>query len=204
MDLTAPTDDDFRRLLDLSTMLGVIVDSNGRLSYLTPGWRFVLGYSPDRLAGSALLALIHPDDLARASEILQPLPSSGVEASDVELRLRARDGSYRWVQWTWRGEAETGRVFGIGYDITCRRLLDEELQQARTAAVEPLHAIVDSATRLLATPVADDQKALLGAIRLSGEALRAIIDDALGTPADCGAQGQLPTRADIAPSDQPN
>lgn len=204
MDLTAPKDDDFRRMLDLSTMLGVIVDETGRLSYLTPGWRFVLGYSPDRLAGSALLALIHPDDLARASEILRPLPSSGVEASDVELRLRARDGSYRWVQWTWRGEPATARVFGIGYDITCRRLLEEELQHARAAAAEPMNQILCSATRLLATPLAEHQREMLEGIRQSGETLRAIIDDALGTPADCGSQGTDAARADTAPSEQPN
>lgn len=182
-DDSALREDDFKRMLDLSTMLGVIVDESGRLVHVTPGWRFVLGYSPERLVGLLLMSLVHPDDLARAADILRPLPTSGVERSDVELRLRARDGSFRWVQWTWRGEPATQRVFGIGYDVTARRLLEEELQHARAAAVEPMNGILGSTTRLLDMPLAEHQRELLESIRTAGETLRAIIDEALGVAA---------------------
>jgi PAS domain S-box-containing protein len=191
------SDDDYRHMMEMSTVLGAIVDFEGRLVAVTSGWRSVLGYSPERLVGSLYLSLVHADDIERTRDQMDLLMSSGVETNNFEVRLRARDGSYRWILWNLRGNAETRQIYGVGYDMTERRLVEEELVQAREAALQasqeksrflanvsheirtPMNGILGMTSLALATPLTAEQREFLEAVQQSGEALLAIINDIL-------------------------
>lgn len=62
-----------------------------------------LGWKPEELIGTWMSALVHPDDLAWSAERRDRLyagdPEAEAEGSFV-LRLRTRDGGYRWVSTT--------------------------------------------------------------------------------------------------------
>ena len=51
---TKPDDDAYRRMMEMSTVLGAVTDFDGRFLAVSPGWRSVLGYSPERLVGTML------------------------------------------------------------------------------------------------------------------------------------------------------
>jgi PAS domain S-box-containing protein len=192
-----PSDDDYRRMMEMSTVLGAIADFEGRLVAVSPGWRSVLGYSPDRLVGSSYTDLVHQDDLAKSRAQLEALMASGVETSNHEIRLRARDGSYRWILWNLRGDPAAMRIYGVGYDMTERRLVEEELIDAREAALQasqeksrflanmsheirtPMNAILGMTSLLLATDLKPDQRELLETVHQSGEVLLGLINDVL-------------------------
>src|SRR5688572_13111113 len=189
--------DDYRHMMEMSTVLGVISDFEGRLVTVTSGWRSVLGYSPERLVGSLYLSLVHADDIARTRDQFRLLLASGVETSNFEVRLRARDGSYRWILWNLRGDPAAERIYGVGYDMTERRLVEEELIEAREAALQashlksrflanmsheirtPMNGILGMTSLLLTTPLTPEQREQLETVHQSGETLLSLIDDVL-------------------------
>jgi len=123
--------------------------------------------------------------------------ASGVETSNLEVRLRARDGSYRWILWNLRGDPAGERIYGVGYDMTERRLVEEELIEAREAALQashlksrflanmsheirtPMNGILGMTSLLLATTLTPEQREYLETVHQSGETLLSLIDDVL-------------------------
>lgn len=115
--------------------------------YLSPRWNTILGYGDGELPNveSIFFELIHPEDKAHASQAFKRHLENS-ERYAAEIRLRHRDGSYRWV--LDRGEAlrdENGkpvRMIGSITDITERKAAEAELIEYR----EHLEALVAMAT----------------------------------------------------------
>ena len=70
------------------------------------------------------------------------LEGRGGERPEIELRLRARDGGYRWVVFSASYSLADGLVFFCGKDVTARRKGEEELRNA-----EQRYRAVTGATR---------------------------------------------------------
>lgn len=91
-------------------------------------------------------AVIHPDDFPPFWERMMELERGEIERAMLELRMRARDGSWHWVRWRARLVSRDGagtplRVVGTVNDI-------DELWHDREVARESqmrLQGIVDSA-----------------------------------------------------------
>ncbi|MBF0444337.1 MAG: PAS domain S-box protein [Magnetococcales bacterium] len=102
--------------------------------YLSPRWKWILGYQEDELPNleSSFFNLIHPDDKGAASEALRRHLEENARYS-VELRLRHKDGSYRWI--LSRGEAVRDadgrpvRMVGSITDISKRKRAEEQIQR---------------------------------------------------------------------------
>ncbi|MDX8126728.1 PAS domain S-box protein [Methylomonas sp. OY6] len=115
--------------------------------YLSPRWNKILGYADGELPNveSIFFELIHPDDKARASEAFRKHLEHN-ERYTTELRLRHKDGSYRWV--LDRGDAlrdaegRPVRMVGSITDITERKAAEAELLKYR----EHLEELVAMAT----------------------------------------------------------
>jgi PAS domain S-box-containing protein len=192
-----PDNDAYRQMMEMSTVLGAVTDFHGKFVSVSPGWRSVLGYSPERLLGTLYEQLVHADDARRWGEQMALLLASGVETSNFEVRLRARDGSYRWILWNLRGDPAAERIYGVGYDMTERRLVEEELIEAREAALQashlksrflanmsheirtPMNGILGMTSLLLTTPLTPEQREQLETVHQSGETLLSLIDDVL-------------------------
>lgn len=59
----------------------------------------MLGYAPDEVEDTLAFwgGLVHPDDLTEARRRLDAHTAGGTDVYDVEVRLRAKDGTWRWV-----------------------------------------------------------------------------------------------------------
>ncbi|QPK63622.1 PAS domain S-box protein [Methylomonas sp. LL1] len=125
--------------------------------YLSPRWNTILGYADGELPNeeSIFFKLIHPEDKARASEVFRR-HLENMERYCAEIRLRHKDGSYRWV--LDRGEAlrdQNGkpvRMIGSITDITERKAAEaqlieyrEHLEQLVAMATTEVQAIVKTA-----------------------------------------------------------
>ncbi len=192
---SSDADDLYRHLLETSSLLAAVCDFEGNLLFVAGGWRDVLGHSPDRLIGTAYLSLVHPDETERAIRALGGLKASTMETPELEMRVRAHDGSYRWMTWTWRSDVLGRRLYGIGRDITESFLREQELIRGREAALvasreksrvlahlsdaarTPMKDILRMTSRALSTSLNDEQRQYFEAIQNSAKALLSLIDD---------------------------
>lgn len=116
----------------------------GKIGVTNPAWATVLGWDPENLKGQVFTDLLHPDDLARTSEE-SDIIWNGAEATRVgfQNRLRRRDGSYCWIEWTSRREGDL--IYSTGRDVTVR---NENLARL-DASIEMTSAIFSAAADLI-------------------------------------------------------
>jgi len=136
----------FRLLAENSTDMITRTTPYGTALYVSPASQRLLGYGPEELVGTSLLALIHPDDLAAASEAQQELPGPG-QAATITLRSRHRDGHWVWLETTYRttrvdGDGQPIELAASSRDVTERRRSEAKLRAQR----EQTRAIIATAS----------------------------------------------------------
>ncbi|QFU15512.1 PAS domain S-box protein [Microvirga thermotolerans] len=111
----------------VSRDLFCICGFDGYYQSVNPAWTEALGYQAHELIGRQCLELVHPEDVPRAEREFERLRSTDMVETD--LRVRARDGSYRWYNWT--SVAEGDVFYAAGRDVTARKELEEQLRQSQ-------------------------------------------------------------------------
>ena len=102
-----------------------------------PGYKAMLGYADDEFEDSfeAFYAHVHPDDQPRVGARLDEFFALGASGNyRCDLRMRCRDGSYRWIHARGRVSARGAdgtplRMVGTHRDITEQRSAEEALQR---------------------------------------------------------------------------
>jgi PAS domain S-box-containing protein len=124
------------RFFTLSMDLLCIVRLDGKFQRVNPAFETLLGYSEEELLTTYLFELIHPDDRAKTETGYQKL-SQGEPITFMENRLICKDGSYKWLAWSYYPVPEDDLAFGVGRDMTqvkqmqdVFRLRAEELEEA--------------------------------------------------------------------------
>lgn len=116
------------RLWSLSSDLFSVCDTEGYLRAVNPAWTELLGYEEDEVVGTRFETWIPAEDQASSRDLLQAL-HRGEPARDFDIRIRAKDGAYHWINWTF---APAGDVFySVGRDVTQRKQLEEQLRQSQ-------------------------------------------------------------------------
>jgi diguanylate cyclase (GGDEF)-like protein/PAS domain S-box-containing protein len=107
-------------------------------------WWPILGYQPDDipLRIEAWEKLTHPDDMARVKSMLAATVKGAVPVLDVEYRMRAKSGEWRWIRTVGRvverdAAGRAMRKTGTHGDITERKL-----QQEKIAGLSRIHAVL--------------------------------------------------------------
>lgn len=115
------------RLVTTAVDLMCIVDRQGALRWINPAWQRLLGLTPQEVRREGLLALVHPADLDDTAAALEALRERDEEVR-FENRLRCRDGSFRWLQWS-AVPMRNGAAYGTARDITESKLAAREAEE---------------------------------------------------------------------------
>lgn len=182
------------------------LDPRSELVHYSPQWKAKLGYGDSNEADSTATwrARVHPDDLQPMTEALFAHLEGRLPVYEKEFRLRAADGSYRWVLSRGRvferdDQGRPVRMIGTLTDLTDRREA-ETLRAARDRAEAasrdktdflsrmshelrtPLNAVIGLA-QLMSAGVGEadprEQREFAGEIEKAGWHLLAMIDDVL-------------------------
>lgn len=121
----------FRALIEYSADAIALLDHEARLIYFpSSAAERILGYQMDENAGRTVFDLIHPDDQLHIQQVLGALYTDPQTTISVELRLRHKDGLWRWVEATAANLLNDPAVKAVvvNYrDITRRKLAQEHL-----------------------------------------------------------------------------
>ena len=91
------SEDRFAALVDNSSDIVAILDPEMQLTYVSPVAGRLLGYTLEHsLSDVSVMDLVHPDDRAAASAMLDDV-RFGLRDT-AEIRLRHREGPYRWFE----------------------------------------------------------------------------------------------------------
>jgi diguanylate cyclase (GGDEF)-like protein/PAS domain S-box-containing protein len=112
------------RFFEIAPTVHLVVGRDRRIRHANPAARRVLGYDPQALVGVRVYELVHAEDVERIRSAVQSL-EHGV--SDVELRCRHADGTWRWMLWNAVADRGQDLVFTVGLDVTERRQAEQQV-----------------------------------------------------------------------------
>lgn len=143
-----------RRIADAAPAVLYVYDLiHQRTIYINEGITRLLGYTPHWIAAlgpELTIRLTHPDDLQRASQIIEQLRAAeDGEIVEAEVRQRHVDGSWRWllnraVVFERRDTGEVTLVLGTLQDITVLKQEQETLQHTQNRLTTILESITDA------------------------------------------------------------
>jgi len=150
----------------------------------SPEWYAMLGYTPLAVTDGVedWTALIHPEEREKALASLSAYISEGGKGMyEAQYRLRAKDGSWRWIMGkgravSWDDEGRPTRIIGLNLDIQKSR--EDQVEMQRTQNLNK--ALLEQTTQSIG--LLDLQGNLLVANRTSMEWIKAKPEAVLGKP----------------------
>jgi PAS domain S-box-containing protein len=121
----------YNLIAEHSSDLIALIDANGHYLYASPSHTRALGVAPRTLIGAQRPDLIHPEDVVIPANLWDQVQAHG--SAQASYRVARRDGSWRWIETQLTAVTrQTEQYFVlVGRDITERRTLEAQLQQAR-------------------------------------------------------------------------
>lgn len=123
----------FRRLIENSSDVIMVIDETGCVEFQSPSTQRILGYEPAQLMGKNVLDLIHSDDRHKVEEGMRDV-LAGVEAPRaVEYRIHHHDETWRVFQSMGkRMDGTNGKKIVVNSrDVTESRQMEEKFLRAQ-------------------------------------------------------------------------
>jgi len=138
-----------RALIENSSDIVQVVDSEGIIRYVSPSVERILGYKPEELIGRLSVEIVHPDDLPKVAKgFEEAIRKPGVSVVTA-CRCKHKDGTWRVIEGTGINYLDRPAVSGFisnMHDITERKKSEERIGESeekyRKQFEEAMDAIV--------------------------------------------------------------
>ena len=188
---------DLTTFFDVSLDLLVIRELDGTVIKVSRSWHAAMGYEPHEIEGTALLRLVHPDDMPGTLHSVVEVETRrpGQTILGHVNRYRLKDGHYRILEW--RAQRFGDRIYAVARDVTDRVAAERELIEAKVAAEAasraksdflanmsheirtPLNGVIGIVDALSRTSLSPEQSEMVDLIRDSGGTLERLVSDIL-------------------------
>ena len=133
---------------ELSPDLVCTAGFDGYFKQINRAWVDLLGHSEQALLERPYLEFVHPDD-QKQTRLEAARLAEGNETVRFQNRYRARDGSYKWLEWHARASQQDCVVYSAVRDVTAQhdtnelieRMLAERTRDLDEARVETLRRL---------------------------------------------------------------
>lgn len=123
----------FRAMIEHSYELIHMLDAQGKIAYMAPSVRKLLGYEPEEVIGMVGDDFVHPDDMPAVAEGLKPIIGKpGAATPPTEMRVRRKDGTYLQIEAVAHNLLHIPEVAAIvvhSRDVSAERRATEELKR---------------------------------------------------------------------------
>lgn len=127
-------------VLDRSQDVITILNPDGSWRWSNGGTIRLVGHQENFRPADGIFSLLHPDDVAHGRRVLGRALAGHIDREEkVEVRIRAADGSWRWMEGSLDVLLDDPSVRGIVvhlHDITERRRVHDELEAAHRRLVD--------------------------------------------------------------------
>jgi len=104
-----------------------IIRPDGQPAKINRAFELALGYSCEEFISLPLEAFAHPDDIKRVQLSIEN-HHKGIDILNCEVRMRHKNGEYRWLSWTSPGKNTMSKnLYVIARDVTDDKLTEAEL-----------------------------------------------------------------------------
>lgn len=120
----------YRTLAEHATDVISCHDTEGRLTYVSPVCRRLLGYEPQELLGQSPDAIAHPDDRDALIQSVARLRLT-TDVVSTTFRARRKDGQTIWLEASSRNDG--GEIVVVSRDVTSRLDTEQRLRLIQSA-----------------------------------------------------------------------
>ena len=124
----------FRALIEKSSEAILLTNAEGQVIYDSPSVKHITGYGPAEGPQRLMFDQVHPDDRVRMAQLFTQILEQPGEAVMTQLRIRHKDGSWRWIEGVstnFLNEPSVAAVIINYRDVTERKRTEEELARYR-------------------------------------------------------------------------
>lgn len=196
----AEKEERFRALIEFSSVGITLRDRQHKIFYASPAIAEILGYQPAELLGTFRWDMVHPDDMDDVERRAREILLAPQQAQRARVRMRHKDGEYRWLEVVTRNLLDNPAVGAIVTnfrDVTEATLAELSAAEARRRAESanqaksdflavisheirtPMNGITGMCHLLLETRLNAEQRDYAETIAQSSQALLALINDVL-------------------------
>jgi PAS domain S-box-containing protein len=154
----------FRMLVENSSDVIFVLDTNGVFQFVSPAWEKSFGYPVSAVLHHSFAEFVHPDDAMPCFIYLQDIMTSGRSGSSPVYRVRHRNGGWRHFianGTMYKNETDAQLLLGIGRDISEQVSAETERQKMEQ---QMLHSQKLESLGVLAGGIAHDFNNILMAI----------------------------------------
>ena len=126
------SEENARRLIENLNDVIMVLDAEGRLTYVSPSVERILGRRPDEELGRSIFDIVHTDDMARAQDMITDTLGAPGFSRSIEVRVQHRNGHWRFMEVVGNAVLDPHGVPTIivnARDLTERQRLQAELRR---------------------------------------------------------------------------
>jgi diguanylate cyclase (GGDEF)-like protein/PAS domain S-box-containing protein len=117
-----------------------LMGADRRISFASASVSRILGWSPEEMVGRLSSELVHPEDVQRTAAAMHTLLATPGATVTEEVRVRHKDGSWRWVEANATNMLEEPDVRAIA--VNYRDINERRMQHERIERLSRVHAVL--------------------------------------------------------------
>jgi two-component system cell cycle sensor histidine kinase/response regulator CckA len=124
----------FRALVENSSDALLLLDAEGRVTYVTPSSARHLGWTREQMIGRSIFEFVHPDDREQVGVRMADALEHPLRPITQEIRFQHADGDWRIMEGIGVNrvnDPSVGAIVVNARDVTDRRKLEDQLRQSQ-------------------------------------------------------------------------